>query len=290
MSVKPRAGSSGTMRQQLKFQRLTPALGARVSGVDLAARLDDLAIAEIRGLLDEHLVLFFEDQQLTPVQQRDLAARFGPLYIHPFYAGAGEAPEVMILENDAGRRPSADRWHNDVTYLETPPLAAVLYADVIPEIGGDTLWANMYLAYEALSPVMREFVGSLRAIHSFATNFTPERFRALGLEGRRDEIYRARPPVSHPVARTNPATGRKALFVNQDFTSHVEGVSARESEVLLRFLFEHMAQPEFQVRWRWQPGTIAMWDNRWTQHCALGDYYPNHRRVRRATILGERPV
>jgi taurine dioxygenase len=137
---------------------------------------------------------------------------------------------------------------------------------------------------------MREFVGSLRAIHSFATNFTPERFRALGLEGRRDEIYRARPPVSHPVARTNPATGRKALFVNQDFTSHVEGVSARESEVLLRFLFEHMAQPEFQVRWRWQPGTIAMWDNRWTQHCALGDYYPNHRRVRRAMILGERPV
>jgi len=196
----------------------------------------------------------------------------------------------MVLEHDATRRANSDRWHNDVTYLAKPPKAAVLYAEEIPDIGGDTLWANMYLAYEALSDPMKTFVGGLRAIHSFAKNFTPDRFSSLGMEDRRDAIYAAHPPVSHPVARTNPVTGKKALFVNQDFTSHIENLSARESESLLRFLFEHMSAPEFQVRWRWNAGNVAMWDNRWTQHCALADYFPARRVVRRATILGETPV
>jgi taurine dioxygenase len=148
----------------------------------------------------------------------------------------------------------------------------------------------MYLAYETLSDPLRQFVSQLRAVHSFAKNFTPERFKALGMEERRDRMYAEHPPVLHPVARTNPATGRKALFVNQDFTSHIEGVSPSESDALLRMLFEHMARPEFQVRWRWREGTVAFWDNRWTQHCALADYFPNRRLVRRVTILGERPV
>ena len=137
---------------------------------------------------------------------------------------------------------------------------------------------------------MRELVSRLRAAHSFAKNFTPERFAALGLERERDAICARHPPVSHPVARTNPATGRKALFINQDFTSHLEGVSSRESDALLRFLFDHMSAPEFQVRWRWSAGTVAMWDNRWAQHCALADYFPARRVVRRATIIGEVPV
>jgi taurine dioxygenase len=252
--------------------------------------MSDRELAEIRSALDENLVLFFEGQSLTPVQQRDFAARFGPLYVHPFYPGHVEAPEVMILAHDESHRANSDRWHNDVTFLQTPPLAGILYAEEIPELGGDTLWANMYLAYETLSEPLKELVAPLRAVHSFAKNFTPERFRTLGMEDRRDAMYAEHPPVAHPVARTNPATGRKALFVNQDFTSHIEGVTPRESEALLRFLFEHMAQPEFQVRWRWQPGTLAFWDNRWTQHCALADYFPNRRRVRRATVLGERPV
>ncbi len=196
----------------------------------------------------------------------------------------------MVLEHDSTRRANADRWHNDVTYLARPPKAAILCTEDIPPLGGDTLWANMYLAYEALSDPIKELFGRLRAVHSFAKNFTPERFAALGMEDRRDAIYVQHPPVSHPVARTNPATGRKALFVNQDFTSHIEGVSHRESDVLLRFLFEHMTAPEFQVRWRWSAGTVAMWDNRWTQHCALADYFPAHRFVRRATIIGEVPV
>jgi taurine dioxygenase len=274
----------------LAVRRLTPAIGATVEGIDLAAPLTDADIAEIRSALDEHLVLFFENQSLTPVVQRDFAARFGPLYVHPFYPGQGDAPEVMILAHDATHRANSDRWHNDVTYLATPPMGAVLYAEDIPELGGDTLWANMYLAYETLSEPLKQLVSGLRAVHSFAKNFTPERFRALGMDDRRDRMYAEHPPVSHPVARTNPATGRKALYINQDFTSHIEGVSPRESEALLRLLFEHMTQPEFQVRWRWRAGTVAFWDNRWTQHCALADYFPARRRVRRATILGERPV
>jgi taurine dioxygenase len=274
----------------LRTKALTPAIGATVEGVDLSAPLSDDAVTQIRTALDDHLVLFFEGQSLTPVQQRDFAARFGPLYLHPFYPGHETATEVMVLEHDATHRANSDRWHNDVTYLERPPQAAVLYAQEIPEIGGDTLWANMYLAYEMLSEPLRQLVSQLRAVHSFAKNFTPERFKALGIEDRRDRMYAEHPPVSHPVARTNPATGRKALFVNQDFTSQIEGISPSESEALLRMLFEHMVRPEFQVRWRWREGTVAFWDNRWTQHCALADYFPNRRVVRRVTILGERPV
>lgn len=277
-------------RRIVNVRPLTPAIGATVEGVDLAAPLSDGEIARIRQALDDRLVLFFEDQSLTPVQQRDFAARFGELYRHPFYPGHEAAPEVMVLAHDANHRANSDRWHNDVTYLERPPQAAVLYAEEIPDLGGDTLWANMYLAYETLSEPLKEFVSRLRAVHSFAKNFTPERFTALDMEDRRDAIYAEHPPVSHPVARTNPATGRKALFVNADFTSHIEGLSARESEALLQLLFEHMARPEFQVRWRWSAGTVAFWDNRWTQHCALADYFPNRRVVRRATILGDRPV
>lgn len=269
---------------------LTPAIGAVVEGINLAAPLSEADVAAIRAALDERLVLFFPKQSLTPVQQRDFAARFGPLYSHPFYPGHDDAPEIMILAHDADHRANSDRWHNDVTYLETPPQAAVLYSEEIPELGGDTLWANMYLAYDALSDPIKQLVSSLRAVHSFAKNFTTERFAELGMEDRRDAIYAKHPPVAHPVARTNPATGRKALFVNQDFTSHIEGVSQRESDALLRLLFEHMTQPEFQVRWRWEPRTVAFWDNRWTQHCALADYFPARRRMRRATILGDRPV
>jgi taurine dioxygenase len=274
----------------VRTKPLTPAIGAVVDGVDLGAPLAETEIAAIREALDDRLVLFFEGQSLTPAQQRDFAARFGQLYIHPFYPGHEDAREIMVLAHDATHRANSDRWHNDVTYLAAPPQAAVLYAEEIPELGGDTLWANMYLAYESLSDPLKQLVCGLRAVHSFAKNFSPERFASLGMGDRREQMYAEHPPVSHPVARTNPKTGRKALFINQDFTSHIEDLSARESDALLRLLFEHMAQPEFQVRWRWQAGTVAFWDNRWTQHCALADYFPARRRMRRATILGDRPI
>jgi len=269
---------------------LTPALGAIVEGVDLARPLSDREKSDIREALDKYLVLFFEDQQLTPVQQRDFAACLGDLYVHPFYPGHADAREIMVLTHDQTNRANSERWHNDATYLEAPPQASVLYAEEIPDLGGDTLWSNMYLAFEALSRPLRELVSRLTAVHSFAKNFTPERFQVMGMGDRVDAQYAEHLPVSHPVARTNPATERKALFVNQDFTTHIEGLSHRESDTLLHFLFEHMSQPQFQLRWRWQQGSVALWDNRWTQHCAVADYYPNRRVVRRATIVGERPV
>jgi taurine dioxygenase len=284
------ASASIASRAKLELQRLTLALGAVVQGISLDVELPQETIAQIRLALDEHLVLFFENQRITPAQQRDFAARFGDLYVHPFYPGDENAPQIMIMEHDARRRANADRWHTDVTYLETPPQAAVLYAEEVPEVGGDTLWANMYRAYETLSEPVKQMIMGLRAVHSFAKNFTPARFRELRMEDQMERLYADHPPVSHPVARTNPVNGRKALFVNQDFTAHIEGVSERESDAILRLLYDHMARPEFQVRWRWRPNTVAMWENRWTQHCALADYYPQRRRVRRATIIGDRPV
>ncbi len=273
-----------------KVERLGPALGAVIHGLELNQLLSESTITQIQMAIDEHLVLFFESQCLTSIQQRDFAAYFGELYRHPFYPGDVGAPEIMILEHDETRRANSDRWHSDVTYLQTPPRLGILYSEEIPDVGGDTLWANMYRAYETLSAPLREMLSGLRAVHSFAKNFTPERFRALHIEDRLEALYAQHPPVSHPVVRSNRANGRKALFVNQDFTSHIASVSARESEAILRLLYEHMAQPEFQVRWRWRPNTVVIWDNRWTQHCALADYYPHRRRVRRATVIGDLPV
>ena len=275
---------------RLRTEPLTPAIGAIVDRVDLSRPLEDDELAAIRDALDEHLVLFFPKQSLTPVQQRDFAARFGRLYLHPFYPGHDLAPEIMILEHDATHRANSDRWHNDVTYLATPPQAAVLYAEEIPQLGGDTLWANMYLAYESLSEPLKQLVSRLRAVHSFAKNFTPERFPRLEWKIAATRSTRRTRPVSHPVARTNPATGRKALFVNQDFTSHIEGVAPRESEALLASSLRAHGATRVPGPLALAAGTVAFWDNRWTQHCALADYFPAHRRMRRATILGERPV
>jgi taurine dioxygenase len=274
----------------LSLRRLAPALGAVVERVDLAQDLDAATIGAIRAALDEHLVLFFERQSWTPEQQRDFAGRFGELYIHPLYPGQAGLREIMILEYDANRRGHNDVWHSDVSYIQTPPQASVLYAEIIPEIGGDTLWANTYLAYEALSEPLKKMAAELQAVHDFSRAFPPERFAEYGIADRVDKTYADNPPVVHPVVRTNPANGRKALFVNANFTSHILGVSARESTALLNYFTAHIAQPEFQVRWNWTPNAVAFWDNRWTQHYALADYYPAHRRMRRATILGDRPI
>ncbi len=263
-------------------------IGAEIRGVQLSGDLANFTLAAIRAALVRHKVIFFRDQGFDDAGQEAFAARFGTPVAHPTVPVAEGSSYLLELNSSDGY--AASSWHTDVTFVPAYPEASILRAIDIPEAGGDTLWANMYLAYESLSPPLKELVSNLLAVHSFAKNFTPERFKALGMEDRRDEIYAAHPPVTHPVARTNPATGRKALFVNQDFTSHIEGVTPRESEALLRLLFEHMAQPEFQVRWRWSAGTVAFWDNRWTQHCALADYFPAHRRMRRATVLGERPV
>jgi taurine dioxygenase len=269
----------------LHAERLTPALGAVVHGIELKDGLTGDDAAAVGAALDEHLVLFFRDQDLTPGQQAAAAARLGTLYVHPFYPAVDGAAGIIAFDHGTARRATQNDWHTDVTYLASPPRMSLLYGEVIPPSGGDTLWASMYAAYEALSPGMRSLLDGLTAVHDFSKDFPPSRFASHAVGSDPDEIYTANPAVAHPVVRRHPRTGRAALYVNSSFTTHIEGLPARESAAILRFLFEHVTQPELQVRWRWRAGDVALWDNYYTQHYAVSDYFPQHRRVRRATIL-----
>ncbi|HEY1632686.1 MAG TPA: taurine dioxygenase [Rhizomicrobium sp.] len=269
---------------------LTPTIGAVIGGIDLSQRPDDEAIARIRTALLKHKVVFFEDQHLTPVQHRDIAARFGGLHTHPLYPGVPEAPELFILDNHAGNPTDNDAWHTDVTFIETPPLGALLYAKSLPENGGDTIWADMQAAYEALSRPMREMLVNLDAVHDFARGF-PQYGRVAQQAGK-DKAAKAldeHPPVIHPVVRTHPETGADALFVNYGFTDRIKGLKRHESDAILAMLFDHVKKPEFHVRWKWKPDALAFWDNRITQHYAVNDYLPARRVMHRATMLGDRP-
>jgi taurine dioxygenase len=280
----------GCAMPNITISTLTPTIGAVVHGIDLAQRPDDEDIAAIRAALLRHKVIFFEDQHITPVQHRDFAAQFGELHTHPLYPGVPEAPEMFTLDNHAGNPTDNDAWHTDVTFIETPPLGAVLYAKLLPEEGGDTCWANMQAAYEALSKPMQRFLAELDAVHDFKRGF-PQTGQVAKQAGR-DRAAKAldeHPPVIHPVVRTHPETGADGLFVNYGFTDRIKGLRRAESEALLGMLFVHVQKPEFQCRWRWKPNAIAFWDNRATQHYAVNDYLPNRRVMHRATILGDRP-
>ena len=274
----------------LNIVPLNPTIGARVSGIDLAASQTDGVIADIRAALLAHKVLFFEGQDLSPFAQRDFAARFGELHTHPLYPGDEGAPEVMVLDNHAGNPSDNAHWHTDVTFLERPAMGALLYARQLPPSGGDTLWSSMTAAYAALSPALRGFLETLSAVHDFTHAFPAE-----GLAGsnagaeRHAAAVAANPPVVHPVVRTHPETGEPALFVNAAFTSRIKGLRREESRTLLDFLYRHCQKPEFCVRWSWTPGSLAFWDNRCTQHYAVNDYLPHRRVMTRATIYGERP-
>jgi taurine dioxygenase len=273
-----------------QIKPLTPAIGAVIEGVDLAQPLSDDLLGAIRqGLLD-HKVIFFEDQHITPVQHRDFAARFGQLHTHPLYPGVPEAPELFILDNHAGNPTDNDSWHTDVTFIETPPMASILYAKSLPALGGDTLWSDMKAAYEALSPAMRDFLSGLDAVHDFARGFPTRGIvaNAAGAAKHAEEVAK-HPPVLHPVVRTHPETGADGLFVNYGFTERIKGLRRKESDAILAMLFAHIQQPEFLVRWRWSANAVAFWDNRVTQHYAVNDYLPNRRIMNRATVLGDRP-
>ena len=274
----------------LRVRTLTPTIGAVIEGVDLSQALDDELIVQIRAALLKHRVIFFEDQHITPVQHRDFAARFGQLHTHPLYPGVPEAPEMFILDNHTGNPTDNDAWHTDVTFIETPPLGAVLYAKQLPPEGGDTLWCNMRAAYEALSPAMQAFLSPLDAVHDFARGF-PVRGTVAKTAGadKHAKAVEEHPPVIHPVIRTHPETSEDALFVNYGFTARIKGLRRKESDAILNMLFDHIQKPEFQVRWRWKENAIAFWDNRITQHYAVNDYLPHRRVMHRATVLGDRP-
>jgi taurine dioxygenase len=269
---------------------VTPTIGAVVSGIDLSHPLGNANFVAVQDALLRHQVLFFEQQNLTPRQHRDFAAAFGDLHIHPIYPHVADQPEIIVLDNHADNPTDNDNWHTDVTFIETPPLGSILLARELPPHGGDTLWSNMAAAFAALSTPLQALLTGLSAVHDFAKSFPAEEYAAkVGEEG----WQRARaknPPVVHPVVRTHPATGVKGLFVNEGFTTRILGLTARESDALLRFLFEHIARPEFTCRWRWKPNSVAFWDNRVTQHFAVNDYLPHRRVMHRATILGDRPA
>jgi taurine dioxygenase len=269
---------------------LSPALGAQISGVDLSRDLTGEQRNVIEQALLDHQVLFFRDQPITPQQQARFAANFGDLHIHPIYPNVPEQPEVLILDTAVTDVRDNAIWHTDVTFLPTPALGAVLSAKQVPAYGGDTLWASGIAAFEALSRPMQMLLDGLTATHDFTRSFPLERFGNTAEDlARWEETRRKNPPLSHPVIRTHPVSGRKALFVNDGFTTRINELEAAESEAILKLLFAHGTRPEFTLRWRWQVNDVAMWDNRVTQHYAVDDYRPQRRVMHRATILGDAP-
>ncbi|MBG6290736.1 MULTISPECIES: taurine dioxygenase [Pseudomonas] len=274
----------------LSIEPISPALGAVVSGVRLADPLDDAAQRQIEQALLDHHVLFFRDQPLTPSQQANFAARFGDLHIHPIYPSSPEQREVIVLDTAVTDVRDNAIWHTDVTFLETPALGAVLAAKQLPPYGGDTLWASGIAAFEALSKPLQQLLDGLTATHDISKSFPQERFGATDADrARLEEARRKNPPRSHPVIRTHPVTGRKALFVSDGFTTRINELEPAESRAILDLLFAHFARPEFTVRWRWKENDVAFWDNRVTQHYAVDDYRPQRRVMHRATILGDKP-
>ncbi|MCZ4316508.1 taurine dioxygenase [Comamonadaceae bacterium G21597-S1] len=270
---------------------LSPAIGARIDGVNLCEAIDDATRAQLRSALLAHHVLFFENQPVTPEQHRALARGFGPLHTHPIYPQAPGVPEIVVLDNHADNLPDNDNWHTDVTFIETPPMGSLLSARQLPPQGGDTLWSSNIAAFEALSAPMRRMLDGLTAEHDMVKSFPAHRFaRTPDERVRWEAACKANPPVVHPVVRTHPESGRKGLFVSEGFTTRILQLSAAESDATLRMLIAHAARPEFTVRWRWKVGDFAFWDNRLTQHYAVADYLPHRRVMHRATILGDRPV
>ena len=268
-----------TAFEHIRVEPLTPTIGAIVHGVDLA-KLNEAIFAEIHAAWMQHLVLFFREQKLTPDAHLAFGRRLGPLHVHPAAPYAHQNPELIVIHTDKDSfRNNGAGWHSDVSADEKPPMASVLHLHQVPERGGDTLFTSMYAAYEALSDTMQTFLAELTAEH--VSNYA-------GTYGDH-KPQREFPHATHPVIRTHPITGRKALFVNRGFTREINGLSATESRALLDFLFEHAANPAFQCRFQWEADSVAMWDNRCTQHLAIWDYYPETRSGLRVTVTGDRP-
>lgn len=265
----------------IEVEPLTPRIGAVVHGVDLTGSLSDAQFEEIHAAWMNHLVLFFRDQPMSPEAHLALGQRFGELHIHPAAPYACGNPALMKIHTDKdSHRNNGEGWHSDVSADEEPPMASILHIHRTPSHGGDTLWANMYDAFEALSVPIQNLLLGLTAIHQADYS---------GFYGDH-QPQRDNPAAEHPVIRTHPVTGRRALFVNSGFTRRIKGVTRAESAALLSMLFEHVKNPNFHCRFQWQPHSVAIWDNRCTQHMAVWDYYPQTRSGIRVTVKGDRPV
>lgn len=270
----------------LTIRRVAGALGAEISGVDLAQDLPDGVVAEIRAALVEHQVIFFRDQDLSPARQVAFGRRFGPLNIHPYVRGMEGYPEVMEIIKEPGDKTNfGGGWHSDTSFLERPAIGSILHAIELPEWGGDTLFSSQVAAYEALSPGMKATLEGLRAVHSAGREYSAQGHSAQKRSSM--SVAEAEGAVGefiHPVVLAHPESGRKALYVNPAFTMRFEGWTKRESKPLLDFLFEHCRYEGYTCRFAWKPGSVAFWDNRQVWHFALNDYPGQRRHMRRVTV------
>ena len=279
---------SSSVYDHISVHPLSGALGAEIRGVELSDAVSDEVFTEIHRAFLDHLVIFFREQQLDPTALKAFAARFGPLDIHSILKPIEGHPEVLPVFTEAeDRHVYAEGWHADVTYQKKPTLGAVLYALDVPDVGGDTLFANQYLAYQALAPAMRELLDGLTAIHGAAPVYGGRQDHKI-LTVISDDIRAER--TEHPVIRTHPETGRRALFVNEHYTMGFKDMTAEESAPLLQYLLRHSVRPEFTSRFRWKKGSVAMWDNRCTLHCPVADYHGHRRHMHRVSITGSRPA
>ena len=281
---------SGETQVGITAKRISGALGAELGGVDLAQDMTDETIAEIRAALLEHKVVFFRDQEITPAQHFAFAKRFGDVVEYPMVKGLDDIPEIVpVVKLPHEKHNFGGMWHTDTSYLESPPMGAILVARELPPYGGDTLFANMALAYERLSDGMKRLLGNLVGISSSAkaeVTKSREDQMAVGAKVEKGKELRA----EHPVVRTHPETGEKILYVNYGHTVGFVGMTEAESAPILDYLFAHQRQPEFSCRFKWEPGSIAFWDNRATQHNPLNDYHGFKRVMHRITIAGDRPA
>ena len=280
----PRTASAFSIRRIGSF------LGAEIAGIDLKRPLDEPTVEALRQAHAEHVVLVFPDQKISSENLMVFGRYFGALSVHPFSTNAAGNPELIVFDNKEGNPPAAtDVWHSDETFRGCPPMGTVLCSKVIPAIGGDTVFASMTAIYEGLSDRMQKFLSGLEAVHDFKP------FKSLfpktreGLEKLRqfEDLY---PPVTHPVVTVHPITGKKALFVNPQFTIYIKGMAEDESRTILDMLYRKTLMHEYHYRHRWQPDMVVFWDNRSAQHSAVHDYYPQRRLMERVTIQGTRPI
>jgi taurine dioxygenase len=276
--------------KSIEVHRLSGALGAEISGVDLARELDDATVAEIRRIWLDNCVVFFRNQDLPPARLLDVAKRFGEPIEYPFLKGLDGFPEIItVAKLEHEKINFGGVWHSDTSYLDIPPMATMLIAREVPPVGGDTLFANQYLAYEALSDGMKRLLDGLVALNASA-KADVTRTREDRLKDNKNPQARKDYVAEHPAVRTHPETGRKALYVNVAHTLRFKDMTEEESAPILDFLFRHQIRPEFTCRFHWEPNSIAFWDNRCAQHNPVNDYHGYRRLMHRITLKGDKPA
>ncbi len=275
--------------EKIEVRPLAGSLGAEIHNIDLSRDLDDQTFSEVKLALLENLVIFFRDQNITPDQQIAFGRKFGDLHVHPYIPSLEGHDEIITLNAESGEKDSlrlSNQWHIDLSYTYDPPLAAILQALNVPARGGDTMWVNLYKAYDTLSDEMKQFLDGKTAVHDVCKTYRAQDLQKEGGAKQYEHTFRTTPPAPQPIVKTHPETGKKLLYISELTTTHIEGLHPIESKHILNMLFEHIDWKELQCRFYWENNSIAMWDNRCTAHYAVRDY-DEPRNMHRVTVLGE---